>query len=171
MKTQKPCILLVDDSEDDLLFIVRAFKKNGVAALIQSVESGREAIAYLRGEGQFGDRGKFPYPTFILTDLKMPNGDGFSVLENLKQNPSWRIIPAIVLSTSSDTDDIKKSYAMGAASYFVKPHSFEDLTRLIGKVYGYWQDCEVPEIDESGKMLKTESEGKLGARFTQEAGQ
>jgi CheY-like chemotaxis protein len=171
MKAQNPCILLVDDIKEDLMLIGRAFKKNGVTALIQSVESGNEAIAYLRGAGKFGDRGKFPYPTFIMTDLKMPNGDGFSVLENLKQNPAWRIIPTIVLSASSDTDDIKKSYAMGASSYLVKPSSFEDLTRLMGKVYGYWQDCEVPEIDESGKMLKTESEGKLGARFPQESGQ
>jgi CheY-like chemotaxis protein len=168
MKAQRPCILLVDDSEDDLFLVIRAFKKNGIAALIQSVESGTEAIAYLNGEGKFGDRAKFPYPSFIMTDLKMPNGDGFSVLASLKANPSWRIIPTIVLSASSDTDDIKKSYALGAASYFVKPSSFEDLTRLIGKLYGYWEDCEVPEIDESGRMLQTQSEGKLGQRFSQE---
>jgi CheY-like chemotaxis protein len=171
MKAQNPCILLVDDSEDDLMLIARAFKKNGTTALIRTTESGNEAIAYLRGEGKFGDRAEFPYPTFIMTDLKMPDGDGFSVLENLKYHSSWRIIPAIVLSASSDTDDVKKAYMLGAASYFVKPPSFEGLTRLVGKLHGYWADCEVPEIDESGKMLKTESERKLGARFPQEPGE
>jgi CheY-like chemotaxis protein len=93
MRAQNPCILLVDDSEDDLMLIARAFKKNGVTALIRSVSSGTEAIDYLRGGGEFGDRGELPYPSFIMTDLKMPNGDGFSVLENLKHHPMWRIIP------------------------------------------------------------------------------
>jgi two-component system, response regulator len=168
MKAQNPCILLVDDSDTDLKLIVRAFRKNEIHALIHCLTSGNQAISYLKGEHQFSDRTKYPYPSFIMTDLKMSDGDGFSVLEILKNNPLWCIIPTIVLSGSSDTDDIKKSYQLGACSYFVKPSSFVGLYRLIGRLYGYWEDCEVPEINESGEMLKTESNGKLGERFSQE---
>jgi len=69
------------------------------------------------GEGRYADRERFAYPTFIMTDLKMPRVDGFGVLEFLKKNPEWRVIPAVMLSASRDTDDIKKSYALGASSY------------------------------------------------------
>ena len=65
---------------------------------IQMVSDGGEAIAYILGEGKYSDRKKFAYPTFIITDLKMPKADGFAVLEFLKSNPKWKMIPTIVLS-------------------------------------------------------------------------
>jgi len=142
-----------------------ALRRNGVMHPIQCVVSGEEAVAYLEGTGRFLSRSQFPYPSFILTDLKMPNGDGFSVLEYLKRNPNWAIIPTIVFSGSSDPDDIKKSYLLGASSYLVKPGSFDEMTRLLGVLYAYWQECEVPQVDSTGRMLLTASAGKLGERF------
>ena len=73
------------------------------------VADGVEAIDYMTGEGKYSDRGKYPYPTFIMTDLKMPRADGFAVLEHLKANPAWATIPAVVLSASTDPDDIRTS--------------------------------------------------------------
>ena len=63
---------------------------------IQIVDNGLEAIAYMMGEGKYADRKTYAYPTFVITDLKMPQADGFSVLEFLKGNPEWAIIPTIV---------------------------------------------------------------------------
>ena len=102
-----------------------------------------------------------------MTDLKMPKADGFDVLQFLKANPMWRIIPAVVLSASQDLDDIKKSYMLGASSYHIKPNAPEDLRKMLTLLYEYWMSCEVPQVDPSGKQLQTQSEGKLGERFPQ----
>jgi CheY-like chemotaxis protein len=125
------------------------------------VADGTEAIAYLKGWGEFSDRQKFQYPSFILTDLKMPLGDGMILLEYLKRNPASAIIPTIVLSSSCDLDDIKTAYALGASSYIVKPQRPEALHRIIKLLYEFWLECEVPQVDLSGKQLPTRSGGKM----------
>jgi len=165
MKTYHITILVVEDDPDDQTLIQRAFRKIGIKSPIHVVGDGAEAIAYMRGEGKYADREKFAYPTFITTDLKMPKADGFAVLEFLKKNPEWKIIPAVVLSASRDLDDIKKSYLLGASSYHVKPQSMEKLEQQLKILHDYWLTCEVPQVDISGRQLDTDSKGKLGERF------
>lgn len=167
MKNATFTILVVDDDENDQLMIRRTFQKISNVATIQSARNGEEAIAYMMGEGKFSDREQYKYPSFIMTDLKMPRADGFAVLEFLKGNPMWRIIPAVVLSASKDLDDIKKAYMLGASSYHVKPSDLVALHKLLELLYQYWMSCEVPQVDATGKQLQTESEGKLGERFVQ----
>lgn len=167
MKTYHATILIVDDDPNDLLLIERAFRKIGVTDPIQPVNNGREAIAYLMGEGKYADRKTYAYPTFICTDLKMPGFDGLAVLEHLKNNPEWAIIPTIVLTGSRDLDDIKKAYMLGASSYHVKPESFDALRAQLKVIHEYWMTCEVPQVDSSGRHLTTDSRGKLGERFKQ----
>lgn len=165
MRVKQFSILIVDDSEDDLLLIKRAYRKNGTSDEIRTVLSGNEAIRYLNGEGEFADRRRFPYPTLVMTDLKMADGDGFHVLENMKNHPEWCVIPVLVLSSSEDLDDIKKSYELGASCYMSKPHSIEELQELLRRFHEFWAQCHVPITDISGKQPATSSEGKLGARF------
>jgi CheY-like chemotaxis protein len=165
MKNKDFTILGIDDSEDDQLLITRAFRKNGVTCPINWVSSGKEAVAFLKGEGRFADRKRFAYPSFIMTDLKMPGGDGFSILQYLKSTPEYAVIPTVVFSSSTDLDDIKRSYMLGAGSYIVKPGDFEEMRRLLDTFYKYWMICETPETDASGKMVHTNSQGKLGERF------
>jgi CheY-like chemotaxis protein len=167
MKTPHPTILVVDDSHDDQFLIKNAFKKIGVTDPIHTVSDGVEAIAYMMGEGKFADRKKYAYPTFILTDLKMPRKDGFAVLEFLKSNPEWAVIPTIVFTASTDLDDIKKAYMLGASSYHVKPRTHGALVHQMLVLHAYWMTCEVPEVDSSGRRLRTSSVGKLGERFAQ----
>jgi CheY-like chemotaxis protein len=168
MKKYHATIMVVEDDSNDQFLIEQAFRKIGVKDPIQIVGSGAEAIAYMMGEGKFSDREKYAYPTFIMTDLKMPSGDGFSVLEFLKGNPQWKVIPTIVLSGSADLDDIKKSYMLGASSYHVKPQSHEELRHQLKVINDYWMTCQVPEVDSTGKQLHTDSAGKLGERFGQD---
>jgi len=165
MKTYYTTILVIEDDPNDQLLIEAAFRKIGVTSPINVVADGAEAITYMSGEGKYSDRKKYAYPTFIMTDLKMKT-DGFAVLEFLKNNPEWRVIPAVVLSGSGDLDDIKKSYMLGASSYHVKPQSPEGLRALLKILHDYWLNCEVPQVDSSGKQLETNSDGKLGQRFT-----
>lgn len=167
MKKYHATILIVEDDVNDQFFIERAFRKIGVTDPIQIVGDGSEAIAYMMGEGKYADRNTFAYPTFVMTDLKMPRADGFAVLEFLKGNPEWAIIPTIVLSGSSDLDDIKKSYMLGASSFHIKPPTPDLLQEQLSVINAYWLTCEVPEVDSSGKQLLTDSTGKLGERFPQ----
>jgi len=167
MKKYHSTILVVDDDCNDLILIEKAFRAVGVSDPIHGVPGGREAIAYMMGEGKFSDRSLYAYPTFITIDLKMPGVDGFAVLEHLKKNPEWGVIPTVVLSSSRDLDDIKKSYRLGASSYHLKPNSFDDLRKQLKVLHDYWMTCEVPETDVTGRQLHTDSKGKLGERFGQ----
>jgi CheY-like chemotaxis protein len=167
MRPMTKCFLIVENSPEDQTLMLTALRRNGVADKINCVASGNEAVAYLKGDGGFADRARFPFPTIILMDLRMPEGDDLSVLESIKRHPVWSVIPTIVFSGSSDTDDIKKSYMLGASSYLVKPDSFAGYRRLFAIMYEYWQECEVPEIDEAGQMVETNSRGKVGERFPQ----
>jgi CheY-like chemotaxis protein len=169
LKKYHATILVVEDDLDDQFLIETAFRKIGVIDPIHLLADGAEAIAYMCGEGKYADRDKFAYPTFITTDLKMPRADGFAVLEFLKKNPEWKVIPAVVLSASRDLDDVKKSYMLGASSYHVKPNTVEDLCRQLKILHDYWLTCEVPQVGKGGKQLKTASEGKLGERFPQDS--
>lgn len=167
MKTYHATILIVDDDLNDLILIEGAFRAIGVKDPIQTVIGGREAIDYMMGEGKYADRNQYPYPTFIITDLKMPGADGFAVLEHLFKNPKRAIIPTVVMTGSRDIDDIKKAYMLGASSYHVKPSSPADLNHLLKVLHDYWMTCEVPQVDSTGKQLRTDSAGKLGERFDQ----
>jgi CheY-like chemotaxis protein len=95
MKTYKPTILVIQDKAIRTNLIQPAFKKIGVTDPVHYLSGGRQAIAYMMGEGEFADRAKFAYPTFVLTDLHMSDGDGFSVLEFLKTNPEWGSFPPL----------------------------------------------------------------------------
>jgi CheY-like chemotaxis protein len=159
--------MVVDDDPNDLLFIEKAFRSIGVKDPIHTINGGLEAIAYMMGEGKYAERNAYAYPTFISTDLKMPGADGFAVLEHLKHNPEWAVIPTVVLTSSRDLDDIKKAYMLGASSYHVKPASQEELRHQLRVLHEYWMTCQVPEVDSTGRQLRTDSKGKLGERFGQ----
>ena len=165
MKASKYTLLIVDDDEDQRFFYKQSFEKLGTKYKVQLVDSGHQALAYLKGEGKFADRNQFEFPSYILTDLNMKPGDGFAVLEFLKNNPALSVIPVVMLSSSEDHDDIRQAYLLGASSYFVKPSDVADLKRLLKKIHDYWAECEVPQVDAEGYALKTNSIGRLGARF------
>ncbi len=169
MKASKFTLLVVDDSEDDQILINRAFEDLGAKYITQNLCSGNEAIAYLKGEGKFADRRRYEFPSYILTDLKMAPGDGFHLLEFLKNNPALSVIPVVMFSASEDSDDIRHAYLLGASSYMVKPGSIEALRLLLRKIHEYWAECEIPEVDPSGYALPTSSTGRLGARYRKPA--
>jgi len=166
-RRQQFTVLIVEDEPDDQRLIEMAFRRAGASGPIHIVGDGLEAIAYMEGAGKYSDRATYQYPSFIITDLKMPRADGFAVLDFLKSNPEWAIIPTIVLTASSDPDDIRTSYMLGASSYHIKPAMFDEITTQIKILYDYWRTCEIPEVDTSGKQVRTDAQGKLGERFPQ----
>jgi len=161
MKMRKTVILSVDDDPNDQTLIRAAFKDAGVEDTIQSVNDGAEAIAYLKGQGKYADREQYLFPTFILTDLKMPRINGFELLRFLKSNPQLIVVPAVVFTASSDRDDIKRAFLFGANAYHVKAQTLDGLCAQLKLLYDYWTSAEVPEIDRTGNLLPTRNAGKL----------
>ena len=131
-------ILLVEDQEDDIFLIRKAFKKAAVLNPIHVVRDGEEAIEYLSGEGRFENRAEHPLPELILLDLKMPRRDGFQVLQWIRQQEGFSEIPVVVLTSSEQIWEINMAYSMGANSFLVKPGDFEDYKSLAAVVHAYW---------------------------------
>src|SRR6516162_8208226 len=105
-------ILLVDDSEDDILLIRQAFAKAGIPNPLQVVRSGEEAVEYLQGIWKYRNREEFPLPAMVLLDLKMPGMDGFEVLSWIRQQPGLSAIVIVVLTCSVAVRDINKAYGL-----------------------------------------------------------
>jgi CheY-like chemotaxis protein len=131
-------ILLAEDLEDDAKIIQYVLKKAQVMNPIIVVPDGAEAVAYLKGEGFYADRAKFPLPAVLLLDLKMPKRNGFEVLEWCKTQPELKNMLVVVLSGYQDLDSVNRAYALGAHSFLVKPCNVEDISNLMRSFKGYW---------------------------------
>ncbi len=99
----------------------------------------------------------------------MPTTDGFAVLKHPRPIRNGPLFPAVVLSLSTDIDDIRTAYLLGASTYHVKPANFDALKRLLKLLHEYWMTCEIPAVEPSGRHIRTDRQGKLGQRFPQPA--
>ncbi len=124
-------ILLVDDSETDLMLMRFAFKKAEFDDQLQVVWNGEEAIAYLKGEGVFSNRNQYPLPAVMLLDLNMPMKNGFDVLTWARTQPALKRLSIIILTASMRPEDVERAFDLGAGSYLVKPGSLDALTAMI----------------------------------------
>lgn len=141
-----PCILLVEDDESDVLFLERAFRKAGLAFPIHTVGNGKEAISYLSGVGPFSDRQRHPMPTHLILDLKLPEKSGLEVLEWIRNSSDHRALPVAILTSSSESSDIRRSRKLSADCYFVKPMSFEGLVAIVRVIGGWAKSGILPEV-------------------------
>jgi CheY-like chemotaxis protein len=114
-------ILLVEDEPSHVLLIERAFRDAGVEIPLQVANDGDKALAYLSGHEQFANRERYPLPTVILLDLKLPLRSGFDLLGWVRHNPRLKRLPVVVLTSSEESQDINRAYELGANSYLVKP--------------------------------------------------
>ncbi len=131
-------ILLGEDDENDALLMQRAFRKTGERITITVMRNGQEVIDYLKGKDAFADRLQYPLPNLLLLDLKMPQRNGFEVLEFVKADPELKRIPTVLLSSSRQHRDIVRAYDLRANSYLVKPTAFNDLLGLAQHICSYW---------------------------------
>lgn len=131
-------ILLIEDDANDVFLMQRALKKAEVPNPLQVVGDGDEAVDYLSGSGRFADRGQFPLPVLVLLDLKLPRKNGIEVLQWLRQQPSLKRLPVVVLTSSREPNDVNLAYDYGANSYLVKPLGSEALLNLVRSLQLYW---------------------------------
>jgi len=132
MRLTGQTILIVDDNIDDRFFIGRAVKRIASGLSVQFVSSGEEATAYLDGSGAYADRLHFPYPSFVITDLNMPHGDGFSVLRHI-QAGAHAFVRVMMLSSSDDPEHRRRASGLGASSYCTKPQDPSALESLVSR--------------------------------------
>jgi CheY-like chemotaxis protein len=135
--THQP-ILLVEDDENDVMLLQRAFRRAAIINPLQVVRHGDDAVAYLEGSGEFADRDAHPLPVLMLLDLKLPRRTGLEVLQWVKERAGVKKIPIIVLTSSKNDEDVNRAYELGANSYVVKPVSFETLLELVKSLELYW---------------------------------
>jgi CheY-like chemotaxis protein len=121
MMTPLNAILLVEDSEDDVFLMQHALAAAGVTNPVCVVESGQDAVDYLAGEGRFSDRAKYPMPAIVFLDLKLPLLSGHEVLAWIRAQRQLESLVVVVLTSSAEPSDVRRSYSLGANSYLVKP--------------------------------------------------
>ncbi len=145
--TRVNTILLADDDPDDRLLVRDAMTESGWSGELHCVENGEELLDYLRRRGKYQAPGAAPRPGLILLDLNMPRKDGREALQEIRNDPSLRRIPVVVLTTSKADTDIARLYELGANSFIAKPVAFDALVDVIRTLSRYWfQTVQLPQV-------------------------
>lgn len=131
-------ILLVEDDPNDVALMQRAFRRARVANRLDVVGDGDEAVEYLSGTGRHAERAGAAWPVLVLLDLKLPRRSGHEVLRWIRAEAGITELPVVVLTSSGESDDVRRAYALGANSYLKKPTAFEALQKLIEALDLYW---------------------------------
>jgi CheY-like chemotaxis protein len=125
-----PVILHVEDDPNDVFFVQRAFAKVHPGVTLLTVADGSEAQAYLEGRPPYDDRDRYPMPSLVLMDLKLPKKNGLEVLEWMKGLPTLKAIPVIILSSSTEKCDVERAYELGANAFVAKRGDLKGLVSL-----------------------------------------
>jgi|SRR5665213_2078151 len=140
-------ILLVEDEESDIFFLKLAFKVAGILNPLQVVQDGDEALDYLSGAGKYADREQFPLPCLTLLDLKLPHMMGLEVLKWIREQPCFKTLIVIVLTSSRHKSDIETAYQLGANAYLVKPSTPRELREIARRIKLFWLELnQGPEV-------------------------
>ncbi len=131
-------ILLIEDNPDDVQLTLRALKKSKIMNEVVVAQDGVEAMDYLFGTGKYAGRDTNVKPQVILLDLKMPKMDGLEALQRIRRDERTRLLPVVVLTTSSEDRDRVESYKLGANSYVRKPVDFNQFTDAVQQLGLYW---------------------------------
>ena len=137
-------ILIVEDNETDIMCLKRAFEKIGIKKSIITASNGEEALAYLKGDLPGQDR---RIPNLILLDLNTPIMNGFEFLDALKSDSKLKVIPVIVLTSSTSSLDMNDSYSNSVAGYIEKPMDPEDYLNIVRIIDQYWTLSYLPTIN------------------------
>lgn len=140
-------ILLVEDNADDAAMTIHSLRQSNIKNEIVHCLTGDEALDFLFRRGEYLPLKNDPLPCMILLDLNLPGTDGREVLEEVKTDAKLKLIPIIVLTTSSDERDVDRCYEYGANSYVVKPVNFDGFVTAMERLSGYWLEIAViPKI-------------------------
>jgi CheY-like chemotaxis protein len=139
-------ILLVEDDDGHARLIERNLRKVNLANPIERVRDGIEALEYLRNEGAFEDRERFPRPGLVLLDINMPRMDGIEVLERVKADQRLRCVPVIMLTSTDNQHEIDRCYCAGASGYVAKPVNIVTLGEKLMRLGMFLEIVELPLV-------------------------
>lgn len=137
-------ILLVEDTRQDELLILRTLKKINIANAVDVVRDGQQALDYLFGVGEFAARAGAELPTVVLLDIGLPRLSGLEVLERLRAEPRTQLLPVVILTSSDEENDRLRSYQNGANSFVRKPLDFAAFAQTVAHLGVYWLATNEP---------------------------
>ena len=135
--TELRTILLAEDNPRDVELILEALAEHNLAKHVTVVRDGVDAMEFLRCEGKYKPR-KPGNPAVLLLDIKMPRMDGIEVLRAIRNDPALKTLPVVMLTSSREQPDLKRSYELGANAYVVKPVDFRDFMEAVKQVGVFW---------------------------------
>jgi CheY-like chemotaxis protein len=136
----------VEDGEDDLSLMRHAFQQASCKYPLQEVRNGEEAIAYLKGDGPYRDRNKFPLPIVMLLDLNLPKKNGYDVLTWVRAQPNLKRLAIFILTASNRAEDVECAFYLGATSYLAKPSNLETLASMMRCLCDWVQMNHFPRL-------------------------
>ncbi len=143
-------VMLIEDNSDHAELVMRTLEEHRIANRVRHFLDGQAALDYLFHRGEFAEAAEVPQrPHITLLDLRLPRVDGIDVLKAIKEDPTLKSIPVVVLTTSEAEKDVAKAYYNHANSYLVKPVGFEDFKKLMDDLGFYWLGWNVnPHVPE-----------------------
>jgi CheY-like chemotaxis protein len=139
-------ILIAEDDENYAALIEKVLRDSGRANPVHLADNGQHVIDYLQGAARFADRAAFPFPAMLFLDWKMPGIRGIDVLRWMAAHPDHRVIPTIVLSSSTLEADVESAYRLGAQAYLTKPAQSADLRAMLNDACKFWSWCLKPRV-------------------------
>ena len=131
-------ILLVEDNPNDEELTLRALRKANIANEVSIARDGQEALDFLFATGKYAGREPTTMPAVVLLDLKLPKLDGIDVLQRIRADPRTKLVPVVILTSSSEDEDMVRSYQSGANSYVRKPIEFSAFANAVTQLGMYW---------------------------------
>jgi two-component system response regulator len=138
-------VLLVEDDPGDVELIREGLKGSNTTINLNIVDDGIKAMKYLKKGRPFAGTVK---PDVILLDLNLPGKDGWEVLREIKGDEDLKIIPVVILTTSSAEADLKRSHDLGADCYVTKPARLEEFIAIVQSIDRFWfsASCSLKKV-------------------------
>ena len=139
-------ILIAEDNEDDAFILTHTLNAAGLPNPVFICRDGQEVINYIKGDGSFSDREKYPLPGMLILDIKMPRLTGLEVLRWVRAHPGCAVIPTIILTSSAHPNDVLEAFANGVNAYFMKPPTTDEMRDLLQLIHRFWTASVLPPM-------------------------
>ncbi|MBC7526041.1 MAG: response regulator [Chthonomonadaceae bacterium] len=136
MKLFMASLLIVEDNDEDYKTLLRTFRRLSFTKSVQRCVNAKECFDYLYGEGQHSDKKENKLP--VLLDLNLPGLNGHAVLKRIKEEAALKCLPVVILTTSTNSNDIESCYRAGANSYLIKPMDYRAFAKTVQHFINYW---------------------------------
>jgi len=149
MNADAAAVLLVEDNPDDEELTLRALKRTNLRNPVHVAHDGQEAIDYLFGTAEQATN---TLPALIVLDLHLPRVGGLEILKRIRAHERTRRVPVVILTSSSEDEDMINGYDFGANSYVCKPIQFDKFTTAVAQLGAYWLIINDPAPAASGHI-------------------